>query len=238
MRSHRLLFVLAVIGLTAASAVTRSAQNPEKPGGGACRIAPTVFTTAHANSFDPLFHATTQSSCRFAPSTLTFSCTIRYSDSKGFSSTTTTAAVYESLDDVLAEATAIPPLKRLATITAKTTGQAGGGTTRFTYDAQRRIVKESSPATTINYSAWDPKGRPRVARGTGSNGASWEVTYSYNDAARSQTMTNSQRSTTTTCVQSFDANGNPTTSVCTSTLATAAGTTATTRITATERICR
>jgi hypothetical protein len=66
----------------------------------------------------------------------------------------------------------------------------------------------------------------------------WEISFSYNDAARTQTMTNAQGGAVTTCVQSFDANGNPASSICTNTIAGAGNTTSTARVTATERVCR
>jgi len=101
-----------------------------------------------------------------------------------------------------------------------------------TYDARRRptgvtaVQQPGAQTSTTVYTSWDAAGRPTAATITAGRQGGSQV-FSYNDAARTQSMTSGGM----TCTQTFDENGNPAVSRC-------AGGTATTTVLTTQQICR
>jgi YD repeat-containing protein len=204
-----------------------------------CRIYPTAYTLIQTATANPSFRSTTRATCSFSATALEYACTINYSDSAGTSSTTTSAAIYASLADVVDEVSVIPPLKRLVSVIGTTTvnGRRNTSTGTYTYDSQKRITREASPGTTTTYSAWDGAGRPTRATSTASNGSTTTLSMTYEDAARTMTTSNTQAGVTTRCTQAYDVNGNPTSYICTSSVSGGA-TNGTMSITSTAQVCR
>lgn len=217
-----------------------SATGPSNPTSPSCRTYATAYTQLQTGSASPGFAATTTGTCSFSQSALQFSCTTRYSDTTGFSSTTTSVATYAALQDILDEVAVIPPLKRLVSFTGTTAGQ-GTGTTTYTYDSQKRLTRESGSNTTTTYSAWDNPGRPTAAVTTSPNSTT-TLSMSYNDSARTLTTSNTQTTgattVTTSCTQTYDANGNQISYLCGSTAPGTGTTTGATSITSTGQVCR
>jgi YD repeat-containing protein len=143
---------------------------------------------------------------------------------------------HASVADVVDEVAVNPPLQlSLGTTTTITGGGAGtDATTDSTpdYDDRKRLISltaESRPSrqrSTTTYTAWDAAGRPTMGTVLAGRQKS-TVTMSYDDSRRMQ----SQTSNGITCTQTFDANGNPAIGSC-------AGSTATTTVLTTQRICK
>jgi hypothetical protein len=168
---------------------------------------------------------------------LQFNCSLVYTDTNGFATTNTTATTYAPVADIVDEVSVIPPLMRPLRVSGTVT--SGGTTTTssgtFSYDAQKRITRQGyDGGTTTTYSAWDSAGRPTAATAVGSNGQ----TTTHDDLRQQCAFDDDHECSgrvTTSCTQSFDANGNPTTYVCTSSLSTAGTTNGTTTVAATAQ---
>jgi YD repeat-containing protein len=235
--TRRTAFPLAAALMSfAVAAIARGEAQRATSRGESCRIFAAAYTMRQTGSANPSFAGTTTGTCTFSAAALEVACTTRYSDTLGTSTTSSSIATYTSLEDMVEEVSVIPPLKRLVSVTGNTPGQSRG-TTSYRYDAQKRIVEERGTATTTIYTAWDRAGRPLAATTTGGRGRPTVLAMSYNDAARTMTTVNTQAGVSTSCVQTYDTNGNQISYRCTSSAA--GGTTrGTTTITETGKICR
>jgi len=174
-------------------------------------------------------------SCTFDAAAVEGTCTNDYSDSTGRKLRSVSVTRHATVADVVDEVSANPPLQRALGTTTTLTG--AGTDTRNTstleYDAQKRLVSiiaESRPSgqrSITTYTAWDAEGRPTAAT-IAAAGQATTLAIRYDNARRSQSMT----SNGVTCTQTFDQNGNPAVSSC------EGGSSASTTILATQRICR
>lgn len=211
-------------------------SSPSGQTGGSCRVvatASTLRTTAQG------FSSETSQTCTFAAGVNQVTCTSRYSDNTGQSSTLTTVTTYASVGDLVDEVQSNPP-RFLALSTATTTvGSAGtfSNSTQHTYDGQKRLVRivgtSAAGTSTTTYTAWDASGRPTAANDVGP-GFNNSLSISYDNAARTRTTSVLGLGLTTT--ETFDANGNPIRQVVTA----GGAVSSTTDITplSTQQICR
>ncbi len=198
------------------------------PTGGNCRTlatASTGTTTTTASAFT----STSTTNCSFNANTNQVVCAIQYSDSTGASSTTTQTSTYASRAALVDEVAVIPPLTHALSVA--TTG-GSSQTMTFSYDGQGRLTGSTLPGATTTYTAWDAAGRPTAGTSVlATNTNTLAISYS-SSAQTTQSTSNGQ---TTTCVLTYDANGNPTAQSC------AAGNTVTTTVyttTATTQVCK
>ncbi len=135
-----------------------------------------------------------------------------YTNNNGTRQTYTTITAYASVQDFVDEIGVNPPRRRFA-------GLASIGDVAYTisntYDAQHRHVSEintgDGPAdvyTTTN-TAWDASGRPTAGNMVYPGGVASSFTFSYNDAARSETKVETTGGTVVTATQTYTADGNP-----------------------------
>lgn len=179
--------------------------------------------------------STVLGSCSFNAAAVEGTCTNEYSDSTGRKLRSVSVTRHATVADVVEEVSVNPPLQRALGTTTTLTG--AGTETRNTstleYDAQKRLVSvtaESRPSgqrSITTYTAWDAEGRPTAATIVAGGQATTQA-IGYDNVRRSQSMTQNG----VTCTQSFDQNGNPTVSSCDG------GSSASTTILATQRICR
>jgi len=202
-----------------------------KAGTGSCR---TGIATYRVVTASPAGTSTIDGNCTFDQATVEGTCTNLYSDPTGRRFTSVSVTRHASRADVVDEVSVNPPLN-LALGTATTVSGAGLNTTStsaLSYDARRRLTgitavqQPGAQTSTTAYTAWDAAGRPTAATLTAGRQASSQV-LSYNDAARTQSMTTGG----VTCTQTFDENGNPAVGRC-------GGSTATTTVLTTQQICR
>lgn len=184
------------------------------------------------------FTANSDQTCSFNTGNNQATCTTRYSDSTGQSSTVTTIFNYASRADFVDEVQVIPIRNLALSTTSTTVGTAGTFTSsaQFSHDGQRRLTRivgtSAAGTSTTTYTAWDGSGRPTAGTDVGP-GFNNVVTAAYNDGARTRTMNFAGGVTT---VETFDANGNAIRQV-TSAGGTTSSTTVITPLT-TQQICR
>ena len=204
-----------------------------------CRTAATAATT---RSKGPGFSAETATTCSYDKATNQSTCTNKYTDNFGTSTTTVAVTTFASLADAIDEIKVIPPRRRSLRTDTTATGARGASTSSLanTYDQQNRLVQEvgeSSGGGTFmtSYTAWDEAGRPTVGK-TVTRGNINSLTLSYDNAARTITTTTDSGIQKLVCVLTFDANGNPAASSCK--VPGAMTNASTTTTTASEKICR
>ncbi len=203
-------------------------------GGGAssssCRIGPATYRIVTTG---PGFTSTVNGSCTFNQSTIEGTCTNVYTDSLGGSFTSASTTKNSSRGEVVDEVSVIPPLNLSSSTTTNIQGggtvPASSGTATRTFSGRRILTQTSvsgAQTTTTTYTAWDSSERPTAATMTGT-GQSSQITYAYDNATRTQSMTQSG----VTCTQTFDQNGNPLVGNC-------AGSSSTFTMLTTQQICR
>ena len=204
-----------------------------------CRIAATAATT---RTKGPGFSAETTTACQFDKAANKSTCTNKYTDSIGTSTTTVSVTIFASLADALDEIKVIPPRRRSLRTDTTATTERGSSTSSLvnTYDEQNRLVQEAGESSTggiftTTYTSWDEAGRPTAGK-TITRGNINSLTLSYDAAARTITTTTDSGLQKLVCALTFDANGNPAATSC----KVAGGMTSasTTTTTATEKICR
>jgi hypothetical protein len=202
----------------------------------------TAATTATTRTKGPGFTAETTTACQFDKATNRSTCTNKYVDSVGTSTTTVSVTSFASLADVLDEINVIPPRRRSLRTDTTATGPRGSSTSSLanTYDEQNRLaqeVGETSGGGTFmtTYTSWDEAGRPTAGK-TVTKGNINSLTLSYDNAARTITTTTDSGLQKLVCVLTFDAAGNPAATSCKVPGGMTNGSTTTT--TATEKICR
>jgi YD repeat-containing protein len=176
------------------------------------------------------------STCQFNEASNQGTCDVTYSDNFGGAGTARTVVSYNSTNDFIDEVRVVPPLTRSTRATTQTNGFAGttaSGTVTNSYDAQNRLVRQAAAYTigsaTTTYTAWDSAGRPTA--GTLSGGGAGTMEMSYDDAARSVTITTKSFGGETVCTSVYDANGNQVSVTC-------AGTSTVGTISQTQTVCR
>jgi hypothetical protein len=180
------------------------------------------------------FTSTVEGSCTFDADRIEGTCTNEYSDTGGRRFRSEAVTRHASIADVVDEVSVVPPLQRSLGTTTTVTGAGADSTNVSTleYDAGKRLISllaESRPSgqrSTTTYTAWDAAGRPTMGSVLAGRQSS-PISMSYDSARRSQSMTSSG----TTCTQTFDINGNPAVGTC-------PGSTATTTVLTTQRICK
>jgi YD repeat-containing protein len=201
-----------------------------------CRTVPSASTSVTTFATGK---STTKSKCSYNKLTNEATCTSEYSDTFGTSSVSTSVTTFKSLDDFLAEIRVNPPL-RLSTGTVTTTRAKTGltkATVAYSYDARQRLTRETlAGGSTTAWTSWDASGRPTSGATTVKGGIRTTVSVSYDDASRSFTRTEGAGAQSVTCTMTFDANANPGLAVCRGSGAISSR--ATTKTTATEKVCR
>jgi hypothetical protein len=196
----------------------------------ACR---TGVETYRIVTTSPVFTSTTEGRCTFDREKVEGTCTNEYRDGQGRRFTSVSVTRHASIADVVGEVSVVPPLMR-ALETATTVSGGGADTTgvnTLSYDAEGRlqsmtaVSRPSGQRSVTTYTAWDRAGRP-MAGLTEAGRVSTPMTLSYDDSTRTLSTTTAGQ----TCTQNFDANGNPTVARC-------AGSTSTTTVLTTQRIC-
>jgi hypothetical protein len=222
-------------GGSGSGATPTPAPTPAPGGGGAstsCRIGPATYRIVTTSA---AFTSTTNGSCTFNAATVEGTCTNVYTDSMGGSFTSVSTTKNASRGEVVDEVSVIPPLT-LSSSTASSilpggTVPASGGTATRTFSG-RRVLTQTNTSTAgqtsvTTYTAWDSFDRPTAATVTPASGAPSQQSFSYDNASRTQTSSQSGVS----CTQVFDQNGNPTVGTC-------PGSTSTFTMLSTQQICR
>jgi len=202
----------------------------------------TIVKAAATHTGGHGFTTDTTTACAYDKTTNKATCTNTYQDSHGTKTTSVSVTTYASLADVIDEVTVVPTLRRSLRTDSTIKGPRGTTTSTLvnTYDRQHRHVEEVATASagqkaTTTYSSWDAAGRPTAGR-TVHPGVTTTLAISYNDGTRTQTTTSTGGGLHITCSMQFDANGNQLSTRCLG--AAASSSNATTKTTATERICR
>jgi hypothetical protein len=175
--------------------------------------------------------------CIYDASAVTLTCT-----NKGGFMKVTTVTSYPSTDDLVDTVSAIPPLTKAASL--KLTAPGSTTSTVYTYDRQKRLVREVATAAlavtlTTEYSDWDTHGRPRKAHitTTAAGRPPSDQAITYDDSARTKTIATSEGGRVVdTHVVTFDVNGNQIKDIGTD--AGGGSYTSTTTIGATTQVCR
>ena len=197
--------VIAVLGAVSPTSTTQES----------CRNGPGTYRVTTAGGG---VTSSTNGSCEFDPTNIEGTCTNQYTDSSGQKFTSVSVTRHASRGDVVDEVSVIPPLTRSISTTTTISGSVKSvGTSTHTYDAQRRLLRTDSTTTqsgrttksTTTYTAWDSAGRPTA----GSNSAGTRLSFTYDNATRTQVSTTVGSGVS--CSQVFDQNGNPTTGTCT-----------------------
>ena len=225
-------------GSSGSSSPTAPSQGSTGSGGGggtaasSCRTGPATYrivTTSGA------FTSTINGSCTFNATTVEGTCTNIYTDTTGGSFTSVSTTRNSSRGEVVDEVSVIPPLTLSSSTTSNVlpggTSPATGGTATRTFSGRRVVVQTnvatpSGQTSTTTYSAWDSSDRPTAATQV-SGGQTTQIAYTYDNATRTQTSSQSG----VTCSQTFDQNGNPLVGTC-------PGSTATTTMLTTQQVCR
>lgn len=227
-------FALACAAVVFASGLHAQRGSTPQATGKGCRIYASAYETQTTAS--PItFSSTIKGTCEFNAATLKTTCVNNYSDSIGTVTTSTSVTTFKSAADAIDEIGVVPPRRRSLTTETTTTTKTSKAahTLTNTYDAQNRLVKETAPNASVTYTAWDGSGRPTAAtQVTGS--VTSTLTYTYDDAARTQTIVTTSSIANGKCTSVFDANGNNISNVCTTPGGT---TTAKTMISATKQLC-
>ena len=222
-------------GLLALLLITAAQQPPP------CRVAATeVATTTRA----PNLTAESTTSCAFDRAGVKWSCTSKYKDSLGNSTTTVSVMTYKSVADIVDEVAAIPPLRRPMRVDASVNGSRGASKSNvvYTYDAQNRVAKEvatsltTGSVATTSYTSWDAQGRPTAGTVVTTVGPGGAMTLKYDDATRKMTTATENMGQRVSCELTFDANGNSIGSKCGGPAG--PGSQTTTTVVKTEKICR
>ena len=175
----------AVAALTVASAWPQGIRAQSPPATPACRA---LATSSAAKRTIGDFSSETRTTCQFDRPRLEYRCSVSYSDSSKTTSTTSLVTKYASIADVLDEAKVVPPLRRALSSSgyrddrpASNPGVVGTAvlTHTNTYDAQGRLLSDTSRQESTVYSNWDQAGRPMFARTTGRGGTTVDRTMSY-----------------------------------------------------------
>lgn len=197
-----------------------------------CRIFAATYQTVSRSA---AFNSTITGSCRFDPARNETTCINDYRDSMGGTSRSTAVTAFAARADAIDEVRVVPPLRRSTGTVTTATGSNGTTTSTLTntYDAQRRLVRETGNNYTTTYTAWDAAGRPTAATST-NNGQTLQMTMVYDDAARTLLLTTSGRGFSQACTSTFDVNGTNISNVCGSG---ATAVTATTTIQTTAQVC-
>ena len=133
-------------------------------------------------------------------------CTLTYADNRGVAYVSTTLVKFASVNDFIGDAPRVFIFSTASvhptSIVSTTAGVTSNAT--YTYDSQGRLTRFSTQLSTgasevLTFSSWDSFGRPTAA-----TGSTTSFVYTYDDSARTATITNAQGGTIT---QSFDANG-------------------------------
>lgn len=221
------LLVAQVLGFQA----PLRAQSGRRGAAPACRTGIATYRVVTKGPFTSIV----EGSCTFDEKAIEGTCTNDYSDSTGRRFRSVSVTRHASLADVVDEVAVNPPLQRAlgTTTTLSGSGTDGTSTSTLEYDAQRRLVSlsaEARPGTqrsTTTYTSWDAAGRPTAATVVSGRQTSTQ-TFTYDDARRTQTM---NAGGGVVCTQTFDENGNPSVGTC-------AGSTSTTTVLTTQRICK
>jgi hypothetical protein len=204
-----------------------------------CRAIATAATT---HSKGPGFTADTTTTCRYDKAANTSTCTNKYTDILGTSTTTVSVTTFSTLADAIDEIAVIPPRRR--SLRTDTTAQGSRGETTSslvnTYDRQNKLVQEVGESSaggtfTTTYTSWDEAGRPTAGK-TVTRGSINSLTLAYHDASRTLTTTTDAGGQRLVCQLTFDAQGNPAATSCKGPGGMTNASTTTT--TATEKICR
>jgi hypothetical protein len=226
-------------GLLAAAIAAPAAHATRQKTPQECRVAATSSTTQTRAQNNVT--STTETTCRYDKGTNRSTCTNLYADSVGTKTKTVSVTTFASLADAIDEVKVIPP-RRLST-KVETTGEGNRGASDamlvYTYDAQRRLTKETAtsknaPAYTTTYTAWDKSGRPTLGSTTFAKAPTTALKIEYDgNFVKTTTGVGSQW---IACTLQFDVNGNPMATICKS----PAGTTSEsmTTLNTSERICR
>ena len=196
---------MIALAVFAAACSSSSSTNPAGPGGGgggvtttpACRTYPTASTVTTTALGVTL---TAQLTGAFNASTNTGTITV--SGPGGVGVCSVGVHTWRTTADFVDEVRVIPPVTLALTTVTTNSGSCGttSGTATYNYDAQRRLTGvTNSVGGNTTYTAWDSSGRP-TAGNTG--GAS--ISFTYNDAARTQMQVQPSGNSTLT----YDANGN------------------------------
>jgi YD repeat-containing protein len=178
------------LGLTAAAccSVAWVAIAGQAPPGPRCR----TYSAEEVRTLSGAGSGTIEQQCRFDKATYTRACTINSRTHAG-SFTLKLTDTYGSVGDFVDEIRVIPPIARLKQQTRRfVSGPRADADVTYEYDANRRQTRISTSmngnlmATT--YSAWDALGRPTSAVSS-SRASTVTLTYSYDDHARTMTIT-------------------------------------------------
>jgi YD repeat-containing protein len=226
MKAHSV--VVAIIVCCLASTPASARQD--------CRTIPTASTAVTVFATGK---STAKTKCGYNKSTNEATCTSEYSDTLGTSSVSTSVTTFKSLDDFLAEVQVSPPLRRSTQTVTTTRGKSGltKATVTYNYDALKRVTREIlAGGSTTTWTSWDGSGRPAAGSTAVKGGIRTTISVKYDDASRSFTRTEGGAGQSMTCTMTFDANGNPELVVCKGALGVSSR--ATTKTTATEKVCR
>ena len=201
----------------AALGIGSSAQTPAGKPAENCRIAATAFKML-ATGLGLAMETVT--ACSFDRAAKTTTCTNRFKDSRGIPTTSVAITTFASLDDTIDEIKAIPPLRRSirTDVTTKTNSSSTKSSIANTYDAQKGLLREVGTGPTgvqytTTYTSWDSKGRPTSGT-TVHTGGKNNIALTYNDAARTQTMTGVSQGPSVNCSATFDVNGHSVSTSC------------------------
>jgi YD repeat-containing protein len=217
-------------GSSGSSANPNSPTAPGAPSGPACRTYPTStnVTTRTSNS-NFVFNAILTGNF----DTSTKQATVQTKFANGTVCATGVAS-YNSIADFVNEVRVIPPVFLATGTTNQNSAACGGaaaaGSLTYQYDGQRRLTgMTTSLGVVTTYTAWDSQGRPT----TGSDNKGGTISFSYDDAARTQVQTQNPGNTVSTSV--FDTNG-----ILVSIAVTAGGITSTTTfaVNSTATVCK
>lgn len=229
--SRGLLAGLSIVALVLPGEATLPAQAARRGGAPACRTGIETYRIVTRGAVT----STVEGRCTFDEKAVEGTCTNDYSDSTGRRFRSVSVTRHASLGDVVDEVSVIPPLQRALGTATTLTGSGADTTSSATleYDTQKRVASvtaETRPGaqrSITTYTAWDAAGRPTAATVVAAGRTSTQR-FSYDDARRTQTMDGSGG---VVCTQTFDQNGNPSVATC-------PGSTSTTTVLTTQRICR
>ena len=156
-----------------------------------CRAVATAATTQSKGTG---FTAEITTTCQHDKTTNLSTCTNKYADSVGTSTSTVSITTFASTADLVDEVKVIPPRRRsLRTDTTATNARGSSASSLVnTYDGQNRLVQEvgESPGATFTttYTSWDEAGRPTAGK-TVTGASINSLTLAYDDKSRTVTTT-------------------------------------------------
>jgi len=168
--------------------------------------------------------------CEFERQALEYRCTLSHRVPGATATTTRQVYRFASIDDLLEEVRVVPPLRRAREL--RYSGPAAGRI-GYAYDAQHRLVRETAPAETVAYTAWDEHGRPTAGH---SRAGAVDTTLRIEYHGRTATITKQSRFGSIVCQMTYDASGNPQSNRCSG--RPAPPTSAQTTVSRTIRVCR